>query len=87
VLCVGLDVHRRRTQVSVMDEGGHELFNRNIPNDPERLSDVLCGAGPGAPVVSEGAYGGLGWPSYCRTWVWKSTWATPGRARPSPTPG
>lgn len=34
---VGLDVHRRRTQVAALDEDGHELFNRNVPNDPERL--------------------------------------------------
>ena len=57
MLYVGLDVHRRRTQVAVMDEGGHELFNRNVPNDPERLSEVLCGADPGTPVVFEAAYG------------------------------
>ena len=40
-----------------MDEGGHEMFNRNVPNDPERLSELLCGAGPGTPVVFEAAYG------------------------------
>ena len=57
MLYVGLDLHRRRTQVAVMDEGGHELFNRNVPNDPARLSDVLCGAEPGTPVVFEAAYG------------------------------
>jgi transposase len=60
MLYVGLDVHRRRTQVSVMDEDGHELFNRNVPNDPERLADVLCGAEPGTPVAFESAYG-WGW--------------------------
>lgn len=60
MLYVGLDVHRRRTQVSVMDEDGHELFNRNVPNDRERLADVLCGAEPGTPVVFESAYG-WGW--------------------------
>jgi hypothetical protein len=37
----GLDVHRRRTQVSVMDEDVHEVFNRNVPNDPERLAEWL----------------------------------------------
>jgi Transposase len=60
MLYVGLDVHRRRTQVSVMDEDGHELFNRNVPNDRERLAEVLCGAEPGTPVVFESAYG-WGW--------------------------
>ena len=59
-LYVGLDVHRRRTQVSVMDEDGHELFNRNVPKDPERLGEMLCGAEPGTPVVFKAAYG-WGW--------------------------
>lgn len=54
---VGLDVHRRRTQVAVLDEVGHELFNRNVPNDRARLSEVLVGCGPGTPVVFEAAYG------------------------------
>ena len=40
---VGLDVHRRRTQVAALDEDGHELFNRNVPNDLDRLGDVLVG--------------------------------------------
>ena len=57
MLYVGLDVHRRRTQVAVVDEEGHELFNRNVPNDPEKLADVLSGAEPGTPVVFEATYG------------------------------
>ena len=70
-----------------MDEGFHELFNRNVPNDPARLSKVLCGAEPGTPVVFEAAYGwGRGSPNFCRGWVWTCTWPTPGRARRSPTP-
>jgi transposase len=60
MLYVDLDVHRRRTRVSVMDVDGHELFNRSVPNDRERLADVLCGADPGTPVVLESAYS-LGW--------------------------
>ena len=52
MLNVGSDVRRRRTQVPVTDEGGHELFNRNVPNDSAScLSEVLCGAEPGTPVV------------------------------------
>ena len=57
MLYVGLDVHRRRTQVAVMDESDHALLNRYVPNGPERLSEVSCGADPGTPVVSEAAYG------------------------------
>ncbi len=54
---VGLDVHRRRTQVAAVDDGGHELFNRNVPNDVEKLGDVLVGFEPGTPVVFEAIYG------------------------------
>jgi len=57
VLYVGLDVHRRRTQVAILDEGGHELLNRNVVNDREKLADVLVGCEPGTPVVFEAAYG------------------------------
>ncbi len=52
-----MDVHRRRSQVAVVDEDGHELFNRNVPNDPEKLADFLSGAAPGTPVVFEATYG------------------------------
>ena len=49
----GVDVHRRRMQVAVVDEEGHELFSRNVPNDPEKLADLLSGPEPGTPVVFE----------------------------------
>jgi len=57
VFYVGLDVHRRRTQVAVTDEEGHELFNRNVMNDREQLGSLLCGREPRSPVVLEAAYG------------------------------
>ena len=57
VVYVGLDVHRRRTQVAALDEDGRELFNRNVPNDVEKLGDVLVGFDPGTPVVFEATYG------------------------------
>jgi transposase len=31
---VGMDVHRKRSQVAVLDDAGDELRNRNVPNDP-----------------------------------------------------
>lgn len=53
MLYVRLDVHRRRTQVAALDEDGYELFNRNVPNDVEKLGHVLVGFEPGTPVVFE----------------------------------
>jgi hypothetical protein len=29
---VGIDVHRKRSQVAVVDEGGAVRVNRNVPN-------------------------------------------------------
>jgi transposase len=57
VVYVGLDVHRRRTQVAAVDAEGHELFNRNVPDDVEKPGDVLVGFEPGTPVVFEATYG------------------------------
>jgi transposase len=30
---VGMDVHRKRSQVAVVDEAGNPQRNRNVPND------------------------------------------------------
>ena len=57
---VGLDVHRKRTQVAIMQEDGTEILNRNVPNDPAELSPLLGSLEPGTPVVFESAYG-WGW--------------------------
>ena len=55
---VGMDVHRRRTQIAVVDEVGRELLNENVPNDPGRIAEVLSGAETGTSVVFEAT---LGW--------------------------
>lgn len=57
---VGMDVHRNRTQVAIMQEDGTEILNRNVPNDPAELSPLLGSLDPGTPVVFEAAYG-WGW--------------------------
>jgi transposase len=57
---VGMDVHRKRTQVAIMEEDGTEILNRNVSNDPAELSPLLGTLEPGTPVVFEAAYG-WGW--------------------------
>ena len=57
---VGMDVHRKRTQVAIMHGDGTEMLNRNVPNDPAELSPLLGSLEPGTPVVFEAAYG-WGW--------------------------
>ena len=57
---VGMDVHRKRTQVAVLDERGVEVLNRNLPNDPGELTPLLMSLGEDVSVVFEAAYG-WGW--------------------------
>jgi transposase len=57
---VGMDVHRNRTQVCVMDNKGNEVRNRNLVNDRRLLATELSGLKKGTPVAFEAAYG-TGW--------------------------
>jgi transposase len=57
---VGMDVHRNRSQIAVLDAAGDEQRNRNVPNDPVKLVPILGGLPPGTPVAFEAAYG-WGW--------------------------
>jgi transposase len=57
---VGMDVHRKRSQVAIMDAAGVQQRNRNVPNDPTKLVPILGALAPGTPVAFEAAYG-WGW--------------------------
>ncbi len=57
---VGMDVHRKRSQVAVIDEAGVQQRNRNLANDPAKLAPILGALPPGTPVAFEAAYG-WGW--------------------------
>jgi transposase len=57
---VGMDVHRKRSQVAIVDDAGVQQRNRNLPNDPARLVPILGTLPPGTPVAFEAAYG-WGW--------------------------
>jgi transposase len=57
---VGMDVHRKRSQIAVLDAAGDEQRNRNVPNDPVKLVPILGVLPPGTPVAFEAAYG-WGW--------------------------
>jgi transposase len=57
---VGMDVHRKRSQVAVVDDTGVPQRNRNLPNDPAQLVPILGALPPGTPVAFEAAYG-WGW--------------------------
>jgi hypothetical protein len=57
---VGMDVHRKRSQVAVVDDAGIQQRNRNVPNHPTKLMPILGALPPGTPVAFEAAYG-WGW--------------------------
>jgi transposase len=57
---VGMDVHRKRSQVAVVDDTGAAQGNRNVANDPAKLVAILGVLPPGTPVAFEAAYG-WGW--------------------------
>jgi transposase len=54
---VGMDVHRKRSQVAIVDAAGVLQRNRNLANDPAKLVPVLGALPPGTPVAFEAAYG------------------------------
>jgi transposase len=57
---VGMDVHRKRSQVAIVDAAGDQQRNRNLANDPAQLVPILGALPPGTPVAFEAAYG-WGW--------------------------
>jgi len=54
---VGIDVHRKRSQVAVIDAKGEVLANRNVPHGAEPILKVIGGLPPGTPAAFEAAYG------------------------------
>jgi transposase len=57
---VGIDVHRKRSQVAVIDTDGEVLANRNVPNGAEPILKVIGGLPPGTPAAFEAGFG-TGW--------------------------
>jgi transposase len=54
---VGIDLHRRRSHVAVVDERGRQLFSRRLVNDTERFRALLGELGEEARFVLEATYG------------------------------
>src|SRR5436309_16028639 len=57
---VGIDVHRKRSQVAVIDADGEVLANRNVPNGAEPILGMFGGLPPGTPDAFEAGCG-TGW--------------------------
>ena len=57
---VGIDVHRKRSQVAVVAEDGTVQLNKNVVNGSEPMLRLIGGLPPGTPVAFEAAFG-WGW--------------------------
>jgi transposase len=58
---IGVDLHRKRSQVAALDEKGEVLFNRGVATAPLELLKVLGEAGTGPMEVAFEATFGWGW--------------------------
>jgi Transposase len=54
---VGIDVHRKRSQVAVVTEDGQVQLNKNVVNGSEPFLRLIGDLPSGTPVAFEGAYG------------------------------
>ena len=57
---VGIDVHRKRSQVAIIDQDGKVLANRNVNNGVTPILSVIGGLPPGTKAAFEAAFG-WGW--------------------------
>jgi transposase len=57
---VGIDVHRKRSQVAVVAEDGQVQLNKNVVNGSEPMLRLIGGLPPGTPAASGAAFG-WGW--------------------------
>src|SRR5688500_20353965 len=54
---VGIDLHRKRSHVAVLDERGEQLLSRRLVNDRERFRELLAELGQDAEFALEATYG------------------------------
>src|SRR6266566_5281582 len=57
---VGIDVHRKRSQVAVVTGDGQVQLNRNVVNGTEPILKLIGDLPAGTPVAFEAAFG-TGW--------------------------
>src|SRR5215211_342613 len=54
---VGIDLHRKRSQIAVLDQDGKQLLSRRIVNDPETFLGLLHELGDDVQIALEATYG------------------------------
>ena len=84
---VGIDVHRKRSQVAVVTEDGKVQLNKNVVNGTEPMLRLIGDLPPGRRWRSRPRSAGAGWSSCWRTTASSRTWCTRCGARRSPRRG
>jgi transposase len=84
---VGIDVHRKRSQVAVVAEDGTVQLNKNTVNGTEPILRLIGDLPAGTPAASGAHSAGAGWPNCWRSTASRRTWCTRCGARRSPRPG
>ena len=82
---VGIDVHRKRSQVAVINHDGEVLANRNVPNGVTPILSVIGGLTRRRRSRPRSAGGGC-W-SCSKATASSRTWCTRCSARRSPRRG
>jgi transposase len=54
---VGIDLHRKRSHVAVIDADGAQLLSRRIVNDPQAFLELLAGIEGESRIALEATYG------------------------------
>lgn len=81
-LCVGFDYHDDSIRVCVMDEDGHTLVNRSVPNEVGAVIDLVSQYGSFAVCAVEACCGAADFAHRLRTSTgWDVRLAHPGYAR------
>src|SRR5260370_35885669 len=57
MIYVGIDLHRKRSQIAALDEQGTELLSRRVANDPDALKAILTELGGELQIALEATYG------------------------------
>ena len=84
---VGIDVHRKRSQVAVVTGDGTVQVNKNVVNGSEPFLRLIGDLPSERRWRSRRRSAGAGWPSCWRTTASTRTWCTRCGARRSPRRG
>jgi transposase len=57
MIYVGIDLHRKRSQLTALAEDGSELLSRKVANEPEALTAIFAELGDEASVALEATFG------------------------------